>query len=135
MRGLALLASVGSVLVSFWLLSVVTVVLPRGNADQIPFWSIVMIGFFAFGSLSWYTVQHANTPRILRTLLLLASAAAVLLGLAAIVENEIRTARTGDWEAYISVMGIALAGHGVVLLTYLLRRKRVDSGAQAALPG
>jgi hypothetical protein len=126
MRVLALLASVGSVLVSFWLLSVVTVVLPRANADQIPFWCVVMVGFFVYGAASWYAIQHEGAPPLLRAALIAVSAIAVLLGIAVVVENEIRAMRTGDFEAYISLMGIALCGHGVLLIAYLPgRRKRI----------
>jgi hypothetical protein len=127
-RLLALLASVGSVLVSFWLLSVVTAILPRQNADQIPFWSAVMVAFFIYGAASWYAIQHAGAPRLLRPALIAASALAVLAGIAVIVDNEIRAIRTGDYEAYLSLMGIALCGHGSLLLAYLLRHPKSVAG-------
>lgn len=118
------MGSVACVMISFWLLSVVTVVLPRQNLGQVPLWSVVMVGFFAYGSLSWFAVQHERAPEILRTLLLPASAGAVLLGAYALVDNELRYRRTGDWEGYLALMGVALAGHGTMLLLHLLLERR-----------
>ena len=124
LRTLALMGAAGCVLVAGWLVSVVTVVLPTlGNGEQVPFWTAVMLGFLGLGALSGWVVARERAPQPLRRLLAIASLAAVLAGLAAIVDNEIRAARTGDWEAYLSVMGIALVLHGGVMLLYLRGRR------------
>jgi hypothetical protein len=122
-RSLALVSSVASVLVSFWLLSVITVVLPRVDPDRVPFWSVVMVGFFGFGALGWYVVQHERAPALVRHLLLGASVAAVALGLTAVVHHQIQAQRTGHFEGYIVLMGATLAGQGAFLTAYLARRR------------
>lgn len=126
LRFLILLGTAGMWLIAAWLVSVILFLLPQGNTDQIPFWSFVTVGFIAYGALSWWGLQ-AGTPAWVSQITTLGSVAAMAIGAWAIIEQEIRFSRGGDWEGYILLMGLALAGYGVLNLIHAFRRRQATA--------
>lgn len=117
-------AALASMAVAVWLLTVITFILPRiGNTAQIPFWSVVMIGFFAFGAATWFVLRFPSLPGAIRIGLAFVAGTAILLGLSALFENEVQSRRNGHGEGYITLMAAILTLHGVLLLWHLLRRQ------------
>jgi hypothetical protein len=111
-------AALGSIGISLWLVFVLAFVLPRTRPDQIPFWSMVAVGFAAFGALSWIFergVRHA----LLLGALALCAVAAVGLSAFAVATQITRAAQAREFEGYIVLMGVCLAAHGMILLAYM----------------
>lgn len=125
LRLLTLAGACGSIAVGLLVSWIVVFLLPAGNADQIPFWTVVACGFLAYGSMTW--LYFSSQLRLtLGRLLASCSAAAILAGLSATVHSVYLAWATNDWEAYITLFGLVLTGHGVVLLIYLWRGERAE---------
>lgn len=124
-------AAAATVAVSAWLFWVVTILLPRHNPDQIPFWTAVAIGFLAFGLLTWVYL-FATRAIVLRLLLGVGALAGVAGGAYAIATQVIRAGRAQDFEGYLLLMGAILATHGALLLAHLLRPRPVPARMESA---
>jgi hypothetical protein len=120
MRGLLSLAAAGSALIGCWLAYVLTTVLPHHNDDQIPFWTVVMLGFFGWSAVTVYYMKRGRRQRLVRWMMSLGSAAAVAVGVYAVGSQVDRAGRGLDFEGYIVLMGAALAAHGLVLAADLV---------------
>lgn len=116
---LAALATAGVALWVFW---VTTTVLPKQDPGHISMWRTIATGFLVYSALSWVSVAGRSAP--LRWLLGAASLGAVGFGVYALADTIQRALRSGDTEGYIAMMGIVLAGHGLVGLLYFLLASR-----------
>jgi hypothetical protein len=134
MRGLLSLAAAGSALIGCWLAFVLTTVLPHHNDDQIPFWTVVMLGFFAWSALTVYYMRRGRRRRLVRWIVSLGSVAAMAAGVYAAWTQVDRAGRGLDFEGYIVLMGAALAAHGFVLAADLvLSRHSALSGSSVSM--
>jgi hypothetical protein len=123
--------SLATVLVGLWLVFVIAVVLPSRDPAHIPLWRAVAAGFFAYSGLTWaYLIKG---PRIawLRWTVLLLSIAAIALGIYGIVNMMMVTQSGGHFEAYIILMGLILAGHGLTALVYTVLTRRIVTAIRA----
>jgi len=120
--------AIGCWVVAAWLVSVLLFVLPGRNEAQIPWWAAVMVGFAAYGAITWW---HAAHPRaaLVRRLLYVAGPLSVALGASAVATMTWRAARGQDFEGYVVLMGAGLAAHGGAVLLHLFATK----DAKAAL--
>jgi hypothetical protein len=125
--GLAALATAG---VALWILWVTMAVLPAHDPAHIPMWQVIAVGFLGYSALSGACVAGRSTP--LRWLLGFASLGAVGLGVYGILDMLHRAQIGADTEGYIVLMGIVLAGHGVIGLVYFVLSSRPRLAAPAA---
>ncbi len=123
LRLLTLAAASASVAVGLLVAWIVVFLLPAENADQMPFWTVVSCAFLGYGALTWLYLSAA-LRRTLARVLALGSASAILVGLTAVVHSLYLARVTGDWEAYITLFGLVLGGHGAGLTAYLWRGAR-----------
>lgn len=124
------LGAVGLTGIAAWLVTVLFWVLPHRNDDQIPFWTFVMLGFLGYAIVTWGYVSRPSRAW-LWVVMLLGSGGAVVLGILAIVSQEISYRRNGDWEGYIVLMALALILHGLTALAHLWRSRRARLPARA----
>ena len=122
---LLVLASVATAGVAVWLFFVTAFVLPAHDPDHIPMWRTIAVALCAFCALSWGCLATGGRRGLLRWPLLAISAAAVGLGLFGIVDLLRRAGESGDFEGYILLMGLTLAGHGLAGVVYTLRAGRI----------
>jgi hypothetical protein len=119
-RTLLGLAAGASWVAAFWLFSVTVTVLPARDPGHIPLWRVVALALVADGGLTWLCLLRSPRPPAIRLLRVGLSAAAVALGLWAILAMSARGASGGHFEGYVVLLGVLLAGHGVAALAYLL---------------
>ena len=129
-RGLLLAASIFSLLISGWLVTVLLFVLPGRNEDQIPFWTLVCAGFAGYGLVSIAYAQGILWQTWARLTLSTLSLAGVGAGAFATWSQADRAAHGGDFEGYIFLMGLGLAAHGALFLAYSFLTRR-NAGAPA----
>jgi len=120
------LASVATTVVVVWLSYVTAFVLPAHDPERLPMWRAIAATMGAFCALSWGCLATGGRRAILRWSLLAVSAGAVALGLFGIVDMIRRAAERGDFEGYIVLMGLILAGHGLAGVLYTLRAGRIE---------
>jgi hypothetical protein len=106
------LASLMTLAVAAWLASVIAFVLPRHDSARIPMWTGIAIGFVIYSGLCLAYLIVGPRLRVLRATVLLLSLAAIGLGGYAVA--EMAWARHGHFEAYLLLMGLILAGHGLI---------------------
>jgi hypothetical protein len=120
LRIASLAGAAASFLTGLTIAGMVAFVLPAGNADQIPFWTLV-----AFAFLGYALLTAVYLLRGVRAALSFAAALASLAGLAgglgAVADSLYRAWATGDWEMYVTLFGLVLAGHAAVLGLQLYR--------------
>ena len=119
-RILLALASLATAAVGLWLLWVMVTVLPTRDPGHIPMWRTVAACFFAYSGLCWGCVATDAKAALLRGSVLIASVAAVGLGLYGITSMLRRADAGGHFEGYIVLMGLILAGHGVTGVIYTM---------------
>ena len=117
---LLLLASLATAGVGLWLCSIIALVLPARDPAHIPMWRAIAVSFIAYSALTWGCLATGARRGLLRGSLLVASVAALGLGLYGVVDMVRRASRGGDFEGYIVLMGLILSGHGLVAATYSL---------------
>ena len=113
--------------VAGWLIIVAATVLPRQDPEQVAFWAVVAAAFAAYAALSvaylWLRHRlHAATPTV-AAVSMLAVVAGGWLAIPMLLT-------TGDFEGYIALIGMVLAGQGVVVLADTLAHWR--EGASVA---
>ncbi len=104
-------ASLMTLAVAAWLASVIAFVLPSRDPTHIPMWTGVAIGFVIYGGLCIAYLLGARA-RELRAAVLLLSLVAIGLGGWAV--GQMIVARHGPFEGYLLLMGLILAGHGLI---------------------
>lgn len=115
------LASIATAGVAGWLLFVTAAVLPAHDPGHIPMWRGVAVSLCAYCVLSWGCLATGGRWALVRWSLLAVSAGAIALGLFGIVDMLRRAAASGDFEGYVLLMGLSLAGHGLAGVLYALR--------------
>ena len=111
--------------VALWLFFVTAFVLPAQDADHIPMWRAIAVSLCAFCVLSWGCLATGGRRPLLQRTLLVISGAAVALGLFGCIDMLWRANASGDFEGYILLMGVILAGHGMAGVLYTLRAGRI----------
>jgi hypothetical protein len=106
------LASLMTLAVAAWLASVITFVLPRHDPARIPMWTGIAIGFVIYSGLCLVYLILGPRIRVLRATVLVLSLAAIGLGGYAVAQMV--WARDGRFEGYLLLMGLILAGHGLI---------------------
>ena len=111
-------ASVVTIGVAVWLMTVIAWILPSHDPAHIPLWTGVTVGYLVFSGLSITYLRLGPRRAALRVLVLALSICA--LGAAALGAYEMFRAsrRGGDFEGYLLLMSLLLAGHGLVAIAY-----------------
>jgi hypothetical protein len=123
--GLLVAASIGTAMISVWLVFVCAVVLPRRDPDHIAMWLVVAALCAAFTATSAACVSFAwRRPAWLVALGVLAITATAFGLLAAIQTLQAMAAGRG-FEGYLLLMGVMLTGHGLVAAIYAILTARV----------
>jgi len=118
---LKLMVGVGSLVtiaIAAWLFSVIAFVLPSRDPSRIPMWTGVAIGFLMYSGLCLAYLIVGPRHAALRISVLALSVVAITLGLYAVLRMVSPGASGGHFEGYLLLMGLILAGHGVVTLVY-----------------
>jgi hypothetical protein len=112
------LSSAMTIAVALWLFTVIAFVLPARDPARIPLWSSVAVGFLIYSGLclAYLIVGPRNAP--LRATVLTLSVAAIAIGAYGVVRMAQAAAAGRNFEGYILLMGLIIAGHGVVALVY-----------------
>lgn len=115
---LVALASVITVLVALWLFTVIAWVLPAHDPARIPLWTGVAVGFLVYSGLC--IAYLVLGPRLwpLQAVVLILSVVAIGLGVYGVVQMVQAAASGRHFEGYLLLMGLILAGHGIVAFTY-----------------
>jgi hypothetical protein len=106
------IASLMTLAVAAWLVSVIALVLPRHDPARIPLWTGVAFGFLVYSSLSIAYLVLGARARALRAIVLVLSLAAIALGAYAVIRMV--QAPDRHFEGYLLLMGLILAGHGLI---------------------
>jgi len=125
--GLLLAAGAGATaLIALWLLFVTTFILPAQDPADVTMWRIIA-GLFGGYSIVSVLALEAPRRRFRRWLSAGLSVAAIAFGgYAALI--TLRAAAGGrDAEGYLLLMGVMIAGHGVVALTFAVLSARVPT--------
>lgn len=125
--GLLLAAGAGATaLIALWLLFVTTFVLPARDPADVTMWRIIAS---LFGGYSIVSVRVLEAPgrRLRRWLAAGLSVAAIAFGGYAAVTTLRAAAGGRDAEGYLLLMGVLIAGHGGVALTFALLSARVPT--------
>jgi hypothetical protein len=112
LRGLLALASLATLVVALWLLLVTAFVLPSRDPARIPMWTAVAIGLLLYSGLCLVHLGGPPRAATLRRAVFLLSLPAIAAGLYAVFATLQADAR--HFEGYLVVMGVIVAGHGVV---------------------
>jgi hypothetical protein len=105
--------------VAAWLFVVVGSIVRQLDPTRVPFWNAVGLGYLTYAALTAGYVVVARRSRLARLIAGGVSVAAVLAGAAFAVPMLLTD---GDFEGYIVLMGIVLAGQGALVLAHLKRR-------------
>jgi len=108
------LASLMTLAVAAWLASVIAFVLPRHDPARIPMWTGIAFGFVIYSGLCVAYLILGARARTLRAIVLVLSLAAIGLGGYAVAQMV--WAQHGHFEGYLLLMGLILAGHGLIAL-------------------
>ncbi len=125
--GLLLALGTGSTaLIALWLGFVTTFVLPTHDPAHVAMWRI-LAGLFAGFALVSVTLLGAPERLVRRWLAVATSVAAIAFGSFAVSAALGRRPDGQDSEGYLLLMGVLLAGHGVVALTFALLSARIPT--------
>jgi len=125
--GLLLAAGAGATaVIALWLLFVTTFILPARDPADVTMWRIIA-GLFGAYSIVSALALHAPRRRLRRRLAAGLSVAAITFGGYAAVITLRAAARGGDAEGYLLLMGVMIAGHGVVALAFAFLSARVPA--------
>ena len=119
LRAVVLLAAAGSIAIGVLIALIAMFVLEHDeDAGDLPILAVMSGGYLFYGGLTWLHLS-GGAARLLRPLLVFGSAVAVLGGIAVAVHSLYLALVTGDWEAYATLFGVVLSGHGLILLAYV----------------
>ena len=125
--GLLLAAGAGATaLIALWLLFVTTFVLPAQDPANVSTWRVIA---GLFGGYSTLTVLVLDAPgrRLRRWLTAGSSLGAIAFGGYTAVVTLRAGAEARGGEGYLLLMGVLLAGHGLVALTLALLSARIPT--------
>ncbi|MBI1797603.1 MAG: hypothetical protein HYR74_11215 [Candidatus Eisenbacteria bacterium] len=112
-----------TLMVALWLITVIVAILPARDPARIPLWTGLAAGFLIYSGLTLaYLIVGPKQP-VLRATVLALSVVAIALGAYGVV--RMATATSGHFEGYLLLMGLILAGHGIVAL--------IDTAMSAAI--
>lgn len=111
-------ASITTVLVAFWLISVIVVILPRHDPTHIPLWTGVTAGYLLFSALSMVYLFVGPRPLVLRITVIALSIAALVFSAVAAGQTLLAMASGRDFEGYLLLMGVLLSAHALLALAY-----------------
>jgi len=113
-------------LIALWLLFVTTFILPTRDPAHVAIWRMIADLFGGY-SIARVLVLHAPRRRLRRWVAAGLSVAAIAFGgYAAVI--TLRAATGGrEAEGYLLLIGVMIAGHGVVGLTFALLSARVPT--------
>lgn len=120
LKAMLALASLATLLVAAWLVSVIAFVLPRHDPDRIPLWTGVVVGYLIYSGLSIAYLVLGARVRALRAVVVALSLVAIALGIWAVAQMVRASASGGHFEGYLMLMGLILAGHGLIALANTL---------------
>jgi hypothetical protein len=124
-RALLILCALATILVGLWLMFVITFILPSRDPEHIKLWGSIAACFFAYSGLTLLYLFRGPRSTWLRRAVVTLSFAAIAAGAYGIV-NMIEVGRSGGhFEGYIVLMGLVIAGHGVVALLYTVLTRRL----------
>lgn len=106
--------------VAAWLFVVAGTVVRQFDPTRVAFWNAVGFGYLTYAAITAGYLVIARRSRIGRVIAAGVSVAAVLAGAAFAVPMLLTD---GDFEGYIVLMGVVLAGQGAVVLAHLARRR------------
>jgi hypothetical protein len=112
------LSSAMTIAVALWLFNVIAFVLPSRDPARVPLWSGVAIGFLAYSGLCLAYLVAGPKHTMLRGVVLTLSVVAIALGAWGVVQMVVAASSGRNFEGYILLMGLILAGQGVVTLAY-----------------
>ncbi|MGE0352368.1 MAG: permease prefix domain 1-containing protein [Gemmatimonadales bacterium] len=125
--GFLLAAGAGATaLVVLWLLYVTTFILPARDPADVTLWRIIA-GLFGGFSVVSALVLDAPRRRFRRGLTAALSVAAIGFGLLAALVASGGETGSRDGEGYLLLMGVMIAGHGMVALAFTLFSGRVPT--------
>lgn len=92
--------------------------LPARDPSRIPLWTGIALGFLVYSALCISYLALGSRHRGLQAIVLSLSVLAIALGAYGVI-RMVQAASTGDhFEGYLLLMGIILAGHGLVTFIY-----------------
>ena len=112
------LSSAITIAVALWLFSVIAFVLPSRDPSRIPMWTGVAIGFLTYSGLCLAYLIVGPRLAVLRTVVLALSVAAIALGAYCVLQMISAAASGRHFEGYLLLMGLVIAGHGIVAFVY-----------------
>jgi hypothetical protein len=115
-----LLGAMACLGVAAWLFVVAASVVRLFDPTRVAFWNAVGFGYLTYAAITAGYVVIARRSRVGRVFAAGSSVAAVLAGAAFAVPMLLTD---GDFEGYIVLMGVVLAGQGAVVLAHLARRR------------
>ena len=118
-------------LISFWLLTVLTTVMPVRDPGHVRLWTAITAGFLVYAALTFAVVVRGPRPALVRMLAVL-SLGALAFGGVAIHAMYVAATTGGHFEGYQLLMGLAIAGHGACALAYGLAG-RARAGGRATM--
>jgi hypothetical protein len=103
--------------IGFWLTAVLVTVLPARDPANLVAWASIAVGLLALAALTaaYLAVGHRRGP--LRATAAAAGGVAVLFGSWMAIRM---LAGPGEFEGYVVLIGLAVAIHGVMLVTDVL---------------
>lgn len=110
-------------LVAVWLFIMISVVLPNGNADLIPFWSLIAIIFLLYGWLTWVYLHRLHVHD-LRLVMAIFAMLGFLAGLAALAIQAFHALWRIGVDGYVVFMGLILVGQSILLFLQVFRRHK-----------
>jgi hypothetical protein len=114
------LSSIASVAMAGWLASVVILVLPARDPEQVPLWAAVTVATTALAAVSFLAIRRGRAiPAGLAAALAILAVAAVAFGLV-VLGSAMAAALADDPEGYLFVVGVILTAQGSLGLAWLM---------------
>jgi hypothetical protein len=115
-----LIGAVACTAVAAWLFVVAATVVPERDPSRVGFWNAVALGFIAYAVVTALYIVGSGSGRwrIMTSVAVLASLIALVAGAGLAIPMLLTS---GDFEGYIVLMGVVLAGQGALVLTHAVR--------------
>ena len=116
LKVMLVLASLMTLAVAAWLVSVIAFVLPVRDPGHVPLWTGVAAGFLVYSGLCIAYLLLGARLAWLRAVVLALSLVAIGLGAYAVARMVRESATGAHFEGYLLLMGLILAAHGLIAL-------------------